>query len=344
MGLSALFSSHHFWLICGTFVSTSLVIFLIAATFIEGANEAARQRHRKRVQEAWRIVFLTLKALGTAPAVVPKLPRRDVRELARYWIEHVNSVDGESRGHLITFASSIGLADKMRPYLKSRNPGHRVLAVCVAGWLSDVAAYPALRKALLSDNPTVAFTAAMALLRMDPTTYRTDVFLRAGRGDWGAGFITRVLRELRQFDTTGEVWALLHTLGAKQGSLLMQSWAQVNDEAAIRYARTVLANPANEGWLLCGALRVLKSPADSSLVRGYLAHNLWSVRLQAVNAIARFGLRQDVEGLESFMQEDNWWLQERALEAMEGHPQIPAEEAARITARMRANACAVRTS
>ena len=313
---------------------TALVFWLVIAMFIESARESAKLKHRKRVQESWRTVFLTLKAFGVQPSTMPTLPRADVLEMARYWIAHVNSVDGESREHLLQLGRSLNLADRLRKHLTAKNPGHQVLAVCVAGWLNDTAAYSTLKRILASTNPTLAFTAAMALLRMNATKNAAEVFQRMCRGDCGAGYVAKILRELRHLQTASEVLHLLHVLGPKQGGALLQSWAQVNYEAAVAYSRAVLANPENEGWLLCGALKVLKNPHDISLVRPYLEHGLWSVRVQAINAITRLGLRQDVENLAITQGVENWWLQERALDAFQDHPQISAADAAILSDRL----------
>lgn len=328
MDLFTVFNSPGFLLWACTVGCTTLVFWLVIAMFVENAREAAKLEHRTKVRESWRVVFITLKVFGVQPSTVPVLPSADVFEMARYWIEHINTVDGEARQHLLQLGRSLNLANRLRKHLTAKNPGHQVLALCVAGWLNDTEADPTLRKVLGSSNPTLAFTAAMALLRMNATKNAADVFRRACHGDWGAGFVAKILRELRHQQTDSDVLHLLHVLGPKQGGALLQSWAQVNYEAAVRYSRAVLADPDKEGWLLCGALKVLKNPHDIGLVRPFLEHNLWSVRVQAINAITRLGLRQDVEKLVALQGAENWWLQERALDAFQDHPQISADDAA----------------
>lgn len=312
----------------------AMVAMFIVATFIARANTARALRHRAQVQAQWRPIFMGLISLHLLPSKLPSVPQRDALEFARFWIENLNRIDGDGRQKLLALGTQLGLAAKLRRHLRSVHLGHRVLALCVAGRLEDVGALPAIRKALYSSNPTVSFTAAMALVRIEGIRCKEAVLDRACEGDWGAPYIAQILRELQLENTTKEMHRMLKAHGPKQGGNLLQAWAQVDYSASAQYARDILANPRNEGWLLCGSLRVLRSPSDATLVRGYLAHQQWSVRVQAVNAMARVGLRGDIESLTPMMEEENWWLQERVLDAVKGHPQFNAKAAQQLTRQM----------
>lgn len=311
------------------------VCSFIGATFRARARADLSQQRIARVQAQWRPVIWRYTAFDVAPNDVPYLAREDVLDFSRYWIESLNRFDGAARERLLELGRQLKLAPLLRRYFSATNPGDQALAACVSGWLGCRASVPHLRRALKSINPTLSFTAGMALVRIDRKSFGGRVVGRACKGDWGANYVTKVIRELEPAATTNAFLTVMAAHSPSQGGGLLHAWSQVDYPAAVEFSRRVLENPASDGWLIGGALRVLRSPSDVHLVRPYLDHELWSVQVQAVNSMARIGLRWDVEGLSVIDTDDNWWLQERIIEAVHTHPQISPEAANQMERRVK---------
>jgi len=60
----------------------------------------------------------------------------------------------------------------------------------------------------------------------------------------------------------------------------------------------------------------LAGPEDLPIVRGYLQHHNWCVRLHAVKALGRLGSVDDEENLISLLNDENWWVRFRSAEAL----------------------------
>lgn len=323
-----------FVLICA-FICLAAVCTFIAATFRARARADRRQQRVERVRAQWRPVIWRFTAFDDTPTEVPYLAREDVLAFAHFWIESLNRFDGGARTRLLVLGRKLRLAARLRRFFFARNPGDQALVACVSGWLGSEASVSDLQKALKSKNPTLSFTAGMALVRINRESFGPTVVHRACAGDWGVNFVTKIIRELSPTTTTPAFLRVMAAHGASQGGGLLHAWSQVDYPAAVDFARKVLMNPDSDGWLIGGALRVLRSPSDVHLVRPYLEHELWSVQVQAVNSMARIGMRWDVEGLSVLDTDDNWWLQERIVEAVKSHPQISVSAAKNMERRVK---------
>lgn len=339
MGSVTSFDAGHMRLVLlAAYLCLALVFMFIAATFVGRIRATARERRSVLIRAQWRPVLWRLTAFGQLPKDVPHVASQDITEFSKYWVETLNRVDGAARQKVLELGHQLQLGVRIRKHFHSLNPGYRALAVCISGWLQCKENDVGLVRALNARNPTLSFTAGMALLRLDRNHYGKPVLKRAGRGDWGVAHVAKILRELRLEDPTSEMLRLLAAHDPNQGGALLRLWAQVDYSSAVRYAREVLHDSNNEGWLICGALCVLRSPYDARLVRPYLKHFLWSVQVQAVNSLSRIGLRNDIVELSYADAAGNWWLEERILDAVHAHPQISVSSANKLVNAMQADA------
>lgn len=310
-------------------LALGLVFVLIALTFSARKTIIRRRLRQERVDQTWRPVTLLLLSIGRLPASMPELTRKDVLPFAHFWLEQLNSVEGDSRKSLLSLALQLGLPEKTRRYLHSRLPsasGKRVTAIRVAGYCRDERAIPALLRALHATEATLAFAAAVALIRIHPETCGLHALKEAFKRHWAAPYVAKILMELQRSSSPAQVQHILEELPPKQVRTMLKAWASVDDAAAEQFARQVLLHPGNEGWLLCGALEVLRNPHDVSLARTYLSHQLWGVRVQAINAMSRLGLRHDIAQLDALANDEMWWVRERAKEALHTHQLIKKED------------------
>jgi HEAT repeat protein len=63
-------------------------------------------------------------------------------------------------------------------------------------------------------------------------------------------------------------------------------------------------------------LAELAGPEELPVIRGYLQHHNWCVRLHAVKALGRLGSVDDEADMISLLDDENWWVRFRTAEAL----------------------------
>jgi hypothetical protein len=84
---------------------------------------------------------------------------------------------------------------------------------------------------------------------------------------------------------------------------------------AIPVVRVIIAKTSNVDCL-SACLRVFADVDDLDLVREYLHHSSWPVRVQAVNVLGRLGSGSDFERLQPLLSDPEWWVRYRTAKAM----------------------------
>jgi HEAT repeat protein len=97
---------------------------------------------------------------------------------------------------------------------------------------------------------------------------------------------------------------------------------------ALPHATVVrLLDEANDVETIIAALRVSNDVSLLPIIRTYVGHDDWRVRVQAAKVLGRNGEHSDVNRLIPLLADAEWWVRYRAAQALVGMPFFSKAEA-----------------
>lgn len=311
-------------LVVGAGALGATLAFLLTAFAIRGV--LVRQvRRRKAVEAAWMPAMLRSMREETASA--PPLRRRDWGIVLALWNRLTAGIEGEAVERLGAFARQAGLVDAGRALVRRGSSAELVLAATFLGRNRDVAGVKVLLRLTEEAPLSVRAEAARALVRIDPTSgVRAVAPMIARWGDCHAAVAVAILRDAPPHVVSEHVAA--EALSAEDPgvqSRLVDVLASIKGPAGHEAARTLLdRRPASEVASRCLAvLREHRHPDDAPRVRPYLTHEASFVRVQAVAALARLQRAGDVWRIAGCLDDADWWVRNRAAQAVIKSAAIP---------------------
>ena len=77
-------------------------------------------------------------------------------------------------------------------------------------------------------------------------------------------------------------------------------------------------------------MKVIQDTDNLDMVRSYLEHETWFVRVQAVKLLAITGLWQDEQRLINMLADKNWWVRYRTAQALAEMPFVGVKKLRQI--------------
>jgi len=309
-----------------TALSLALLV-LVAALRI---RLLARERRLRLVLARWR-PLLARTVAGERVAVPALLSTAERRLVLPLWNEVRDSIRGEAEARLDALARRAKLDRTARAMLASRGSRKkRILAINTAGYLLADECRDRLLELCRDPNPTISLTAVRALMRADPACALPDLLpLMLARENWS---LARLVPLLRTADAGFLAEALERALSRAAGDelvrLLRLAEALPPDRTSA-WARNILEAGAAEP-VIEAALRLVRDPRDAPLVRRYLEHSTWQVRVRAIGALEHVAGADDVPRLVAALGDREWWVRMRAARTLIRLPFLDDQELARL--------------
>ena len=290
---------------------TALLVGLIVALRLR------MQRVRRQEQAftaRWRPVLLDALSHDTVPQL-PRLARRDQINFLTLWVYLQESLRGSANTRLNVLARQLDFDETAARLARTGRRAQRLLGILTLGHLRNPAAWDALALQSASADAMISLYAAQALTRLDPPR-ATALLLQSlvGREDWSLLQVAALLADARS-----DFGLRLDTTLTRLDPLLWQRALQLADALRLSLPLQVLLHilhhsPSAE--TLIAALRLAADPALLPAVRGFLPHDQWRVRVEAVRFLSRFGDAGDVPLLEHLLQDEQWWVRYEAGRAL----------------------------
>ena len=285
-----------------------------------------RWRQRRRVDEQakfireWRPVMMDA-ILGNEP-MAPKLAPRDRLFFLLLWNEFRESLRGGAEQGLNKLACAAGIDQVARDLLAQGRGGERLLALLTLGRLGQSADRQRVLQAMREDSPYVSLAAAHALVLINPTLAVQDLLHAvAMRDDWSSAKVVEILRKAGADALSPVLERFFSRLPEEVLPRLLPllSAAHVDMAAPIldRYLRQT-----HQVALVMSALKLVNDPRSLDIVRGFLNHEDWRIRMLAAGAIGRIGTRQDLDNLSPLLSDREWWVRYRTAQAIVRLPGI----------------------
>lgn len=297
---------------------------LLALTALLRVRLMARQRRVQRLQARWRPV-LTLAAAGE-PVDLPSIQEPERKLLLSLWNHLRESVKGDAGSSLDELGRELGLDATALAQLTTGTVPERLFAINTLGHLRTPAAWDPLMRIRQGEATIMSLAAVQALLRMDAERALPEVLAQIlDRNDWS---MARLLPLLKATDPIVLQQALLAALsgtgGAASRRVLILAEVLPTDLAAPLAHRVIESTDDEEQ--LAAALRLLGDPRDASLVRKFLSHSNWRIRVRAVSALEKVGSADDLPQLVTALSDREWWVRLRAARALARLPFLDNEQ------------------
>jgi len=278
----------------------------------------ARERREGRFTDLWSPIFFesTAETLKTLPVI-----------LASDWIMFMKlynniqeSIVGDAKEKLNVLSRRIGFDRVALKLMRQGRLPHRLTAIIALGNLREHSAEDELQKFIFDKSPHLSLLAAWALLRIDARSAIARIAVLCGsRADWSPVRVIQMLNEAG-IDTVGDSLSIAAAHAPPDDAVRLLGFLEATRcMTAVPLAREILGRKKLEDRLTIACIRllaVLAGPEDLPVIRGYLQHHNWCVRLHAVKALGRLGSVEDENDLITLLDDENWWVRFRAAEAL----------------------------
>ncbi len=308
----------------------ALSVWLLALVAALRLQLLARERRLRLVIARWQP--LLARTVAGERIAVPALLSASERELVLpLWNEVRESIRGEAEARLDALARRAKLDRTARSMLASRGPRkQRILAINTAGYLLADECRARLLALCRDPNPTISLTAVRAVMRAEPARALPDLLpLMLARENWSLVHLVPLLRATDTELLAGTLErAMPGTAGAERVRLLRLAEALPPDLASA-WAGKILEAGAPDP-VIEAALRLVRDPRDAPLVRRYLEHPGWQVRVRAIGALEHVAGAEDVTRLVAALGDREWWVRMRAARTLVRLPFLDERELARL--------------
>jgi HEAT repeat protein len=295
-----------------------IIVLLLASILLFRRNRLASQQRQQRITQEWG-PLLAQSVRGSLPPL-PALSRRDHIVFLSLWNKSYEFLPETITAPLVRVAQTVGSPHLATELLQSRLLSQRILAVVTLGRLQERSAWAPLSTLLTHHNSFLAFSAAQALLRIDPNAALPLLLPVLGqRTDWSPIKIVAMLQTLGR-DLASEMLAKAAIQGGSDiGPRLIRYLPGTKSQRGLPILRQFLQDEVASTNMLAASLFVFgefRNPVDLPMVRQQLTHEAWYVRVQAATALGKLGTVADEERLINLFNDEQWWVRYRAGEAL----------------------------
>jgi hypothetical protein len=302
-------------------ISVIIIIGLFFQIIIMRLLLILRLRHKQRIINRWRP--LLIQSLESTPEHLPGLTKKDTHIVLQLWNNLYESIRGESQDMLIQIAQKIELPGAAQHMLGQRKLGPRFQAILLLGNTKNHDAWDELAKLTGDKSQFLSLSATEALVRIDAG--RAISFLMplvVARHDWPSDRVAGLLREAGPGIVSEPLAKAIENAGDKDRPRMIRYLELAHSQTALpALNQIIISHPDDESLAAC--LHILggfPNPKSLQVVRQHLQHSSWFVRVQAVTALGKIGVEEDLRSILSLLNDQQRWVRYRAAQALVSSP------------------------
>lgn len=309
-------------------LSMILCLFIVIIRFFLYVEEV----RNKKLAALWRPIFA--ECLYSIPKALPVIKKNEQFSFMLLWTYFQESLRGDSKDKLNVLARCVNLNALAIKYLGHKNKAKRLVAIMTIGHLGDRTAWKDLRAIAKGEESTVlSLTAANALCKIDGKFAAPVVIpLIRYRKDWPANKIGTLLFEIGPYHIAEPLIDCIADAESDDKARLISFLRFCSHEKALPVIRKIMErNPAEQ--IIANCLKLLGYFADKrdlEIIKKYLDHDLWYIRVQAVNAFGKIATIADQHYLIKRLTDKEWWVRYRAAQALIALPYMTESMFAQI--------------
>lgn len=297
-----------------------MTFYLVIQVMVLRVTSFFHTRRTNRFTQLWRPIFQSYVVGDKVP--VPDLARVDVKRFLRLWLHYQDLLRGEAQTGLNEVAAHVHLSELAQRLLHKRSVRKRVLAISALGYLQEKKVWDELNTVVHSDHVLLSMVAARALLHIDAAKALPILLpMMITRSDWSEDKIVLLLGEVDKQLLTAPVLELVPKYMTKTQELtrIVQFLGLVPSIEVSKVVRKIINN-APDDKVISSCLQVVSHAGENDLVKRYIDHPRWHIRVQAAKALGRIGFTDDLKVLVSMLSDQEWWVRYRAAQSVLNFP------------------------
>ena len=322
--------AHVGWIV--TITIYGFILLLVVWILVLRVLRRNTERRRRNMVDVWRP--LLAECLVEVPATLPSIHPRDHVPFLYLWNYLQESIKGDASGQLNDVARRIGMDTVAMGLLHTGRLRLQLLAVATLGHLQEASVWDKLVPLAHAHNAFLAIEAARAMVRIRPeAAIPLLISLISTRSDWSPLKVMALLNEAGA-DLAATALAQATVLAPPpMAARLIRLLASLRSP----YALPIIRQLMNEQKLAEDGIAASLSffgecsdPRDLPMVRVYLTHPMWYIRVQAATALGKIGLKEDEARLIGLLGDTYWWVRYRAAEALSNLPSMTEAKMAEL--------------
>ncbi len=309
------------WLEIFSLVLVVLALLLLLQIILLRLKLIRRTRRAKHIESVCQ-PLLAATIAGESVAF-PGFPKGDEIFALNLWNHLQESVRGNAKERLNALAGRCGLTPYVYGLLRKKDLRSRLVALKTLGHLGDRIMWDEIQTLTRSPDPLLSLVAVRTLYQIDPDTALIETVTQLiEREDWSVAQLMILVEEVAARSTFILLTDAASRLAAstEPASLirlrrLLRILEVAPSHRVLPTVRSILATTGDDE-VIAQCLKFLNEPDDLPLVRKYLAHSNWVIRLQAVRMLGRLGLKEDEPRLRALLSDPVWWVRYRSAEAL----------------------------
>lgn len=291
-----------------------LVLLLSFQVFIMRIRFLSNRKRRYRLLKKWR-PELTHMLLG-GKSDMPVLPRRETCVFLEEWNRMFGAIRGEHLEPLIKLAHHLRIDLFARRMLKTRSMRNRLLAIMTLGHMREFAAWDELVELLQHPHPIISINAARALMWID-AKHAVDIImpLILQRNDWPWSNVAHVLKQANP-QLVCEKLSQLASIAPPDRQPGLLRYLETTRCLQLTKTITDVLRTTEDDRVSSVCLHIIADPDALPIIRKFVIHPRWHVRMHAATALGRFGEQDDIQILLKMAEDQNWWVRYRAAQAI----------------------------
>lgn len=303
-----------YWVGAASLLLMAMAMMVLGGTLWMHQRRIRQLAARRDTHDRWRPILFE-QAVVAAERDLPELTEREIDSFSELWLAVYETLRGPARKRLIALAQALNMESQLRYRLLNADIDSRLTAMLMLGYLGDEPSRPRLLRLLSDANTVNSLCAARALMAIDVEQGLQAVAPCLGRTDWSPGRIASLLEpvdpEVLQPLLVAQIPGAT-SLQAVRILRVLRILAPAGYDPAIEQA---LLHQPDDAEVLSASLASMQTIRWRETVRSQCSHPVWHVRVQAVQALGRVGLEEDLPLLLNCLADDNWWVRLRAARA-----------------------------
>ena len=324
--------AHVGWMV--TITIYAFILLLVVWILVLRMLRQNTERRRRNMVDVWRP--LLAESLVEVPAILPSIHPRDHVLFLYLWNHLQESIKGDASGQLNDVARRAGMDTVALRLLHTGRLRLQLLAVTTLGHLKEASVWDELVRLAHAHNAFLAIEAARAMVRIRPkAAIPLLIPLVSTRSDWSPLKVMALLNEAGA-DLVATALAQA-TLSAPPpiAARLIRLLASLRSPYALPIIRQLMNEQKPAEDVIAASLFLFgecSDPQDLPMVRVYLTHPTWYIRVQAATALGKLGLKEDEARLIGLLEDTYWWVRYRAAEALSNLPSMTEAKMAELQA------------
>ena len=324
--------AHVGWMV--TITIYAFILLLVVWILVLRMLRQNTERRRRNMVDVWRP--LLAESLVEVPAILPSIHPRDHVLFLYLWNHLQESIKGDASGQLNDVARRAGMDTVALRLLHTGRLRLQLLAVTTLGHLKEASVWDELVRLAHAHNAFLAIEAARAMVRIRPkAAIPLLIPLVSTRSDWSPLKVMALLNEAGA-DLVATALAQA-TLSAPPpiAARLIRLLASLRSPYALPIIRQLMNEQKPAEDVIAASLFLFgecSDPQDLPMVRVYLTHPTWYIRVQAATALGKLGLKEDEARLIGLLEDTYWWVRYRAAEALSNLPSMTEAKMAGLLA------------